>query len=331
MYRPNTVSISEKMYSFLLYFYPRKYRLEYGGLMLQLFRDLEKDIKREHKSKYHLWELILNDFVVSILEEYMKSVNSFMLNIMRNIKFLPIFIFLANYIIICFLFWMYINLDLVNKFRWPMQSYINSPSENLNKNLFNTLFTSAQRCQAIVNTEQKTTCEKELSLQLAKLIKEEQLKHHDYDWPNDLSFVKQVDNTFYNLGWSGELKNITSTTNRSLLHFPIPYDLKFLSRNCKFFNIYQQQFDGSCEVYEKISLGKNQTGYIVRLVPLTESTGFVIVLTFPMLFFIGFKEILTSMSLDSIPYLFFFSSFIIIPFIMTFLMVKLLKKKKKII
>lgn len=76
-------SRAEKIYSWLLFLYPKKYRVEYGDLMLQVFRDIESEVRID-KSRYKwvmLWEFILSDFLTSVIKEYVEAIKNFNISI----------------------------------------------------------------------------------------------------------------------------------------------------------------------------------------------------------------------------------------------------------
>lgn len=74
--KPNkTQSISERVYAILLYLYPPNHRKEYKDLMIQLFRDMETDASMnfDRNRLILLWEQIIGDLLISLVQEYSRS------------------------------------------------------------------------------------------------------------------------------------------------------------------------------------------------------------------------------------------------------------------
>lgn len=77
--------VGEKIYFWLLFLYPSRYRHEYGELMIQLFRDIQTEIEEsstQHKG-FKLWQLIIPDFCVSVFQEHSSSITSSLPFIMK--------------------------------------------------------------------------------------------------------------------------------------------------------------------------------------------------------------------------------------------------------
>ena len=66
--RRNEVSLSEKAYRYLLYFYPAPYRRQYGELMLQLFLDIYNETQRGSRVIL-LWLRLIPDIIKSVVRE----------------------------------------------------------------------------------------------------------------------------------------------------------------------------------------------------------------------------------------------------------------------
>lgn len=84
---------SEKMYSWLLFLYPKKYRIEYGVLMLQIFRDIQREIeqRRDEENKVlALWSWLLGDLCISLVQQYWEVIKKFNVTIHMEKLFTPI-------------------------------------------------------------------------------------------------------------------------------------------------------------------------------------------------------------------------------------------------
>jgi hypothetical protein len=89
---------SEHFYRLLLYLYPKKYREEYGELMLQLFRDM----KKERKDEIEFWMLIGEDFFMSVISEHINAMKSFSISPMISVKLLALLNLVAG-LVACFM------------------------------------------------------------------------------------------------------------------------------------------------------------------------------------------------------------------------------------
>ena len=72
---PGGASRSERLYARLLGLYPAAYRREYGPLMLQLFRDLERDARRagSAEARLGLWGTVLGELAQTAGAEHVEA------------------------------------------------------------------------------------------------------------------------------------------------------------------------------------------------------------------------------------------------------------------
>jgi len=171
----------------------------------------------------------------------------------------------------------------------------------LQNQIFEKAFVMAQKCEEIKIDSILQACRHAVSKQIAQSIHEEELATPEaYNWPNDLFFVKRDGKTFHRIGWDGKWEDITKTTNTDRLDSNILLSLFPPSSNCNYFSSFQTQSGSACEYFEKIELGKNQYGFIVRQHPITEEDYYL----FLFLFFIP----LSAINLHDAPSLFFLLS-----------------------
>jgi eukaryotic-like serine/threonine-protein kinase len=77
-------SLSERLYSVLLYLYPSDFRQEYGADMSQIFRDMHRDAQSQGiLSQIILWGHTLSDVITSAMTEHSDSIGQ---EIMTTIK-----------------------------------------------------------------------------------------------------------------------------------------------------------------------------------------------------------------------------------------------------
>jgi hypothetical protein len=69
-----------RAYRLILWLYPADHRREYEDLMVQLFRDLWLDARRERGGggSIHLWRRLVADFVISVVRENVSAVVNLM-------------------------------------------------------------------------------------------------------------------------------------------------------------------------------------------------------------------------------------------------------------
>jgi hypothetical protein len=77
-------SLSDRVYSMLLYLYPSDFREEYGTDMIQIFRDLHRDSKSQGViSQIHLWRRTLLDIAISVVKEYSDTLGDEMMTTIK--------------------------------------------------------------------------------------------------------------------------------------------------------------------------------------------------------------------------------------------------------
>jgi len=88
--------MSEKIYALLLRLYPSRFRAEYGGDALQLFRDRARD-ERGFFPTLRLWFDLLADFAISVPSEYFHAQPAFIVSSVRpHLDGTPSFFLLEN-------------------------------------------------------------------------------------------------------------------------------------------------------------------------------------------------------------------------------------------
>lgn len=243
-----------------------------------------------------------------------------------NIKSIKIFlgVFFLAYFVMVFGLWTYMNIQRSLGARQDLRNYITKHSPQLKNKLFSQVFSKAKLCLEMVDQSKKTACEKKVGKEFASNLKEEELTRV-LGWPNDLYLVKKIDNRFYSLGWSGKLQDTTHKTNISRLESVVPQIVRFLTRNCKYFNVYDNS-SWSCEIYEPIYLSKRDKGYLVRINTITEEMSFPIALVLPML---SITNVSNLQYIHKTERYFFFTllSAFIIPLIVAFIALQKYKRK----
>ena len=198
--------------------------------------------------------------------------------------FSSLFVFISIYFVVVTCFWVYWNFQSYSRREFVMDKYVQKHEDILKQKVFSDIFSKARTCAG------QEDCEKLVSREISEVIIEEELTgESSYDWPNDLFFVKQEGNNFYSLNWEGKITDTSSQTHKTLISSKTPYMFKFLTRNCRFFGVGKLS---SCEIYKSIALSSNQTGYIARLIPLTEENSFLFSLLFMPLTFLFTGQIL---------------------------------------
>ena len=198
----------------------------------------------------------------------------------RLLIFLPIFI--IGIIISAITQWNFFVSASYEYFYKANKHYLSKHEKNIRKEIFGEIFPQAKRCVTVSSPTHKTQCEKEVTHHLAiSIIEEDFLDKEGYGWPTDLFFVKQEGSKYSQLGWDGKYSDITKNVNPALIN--LPYNLRLFTHQCHIF-YHEEEVAPTCELYEKISLGKNSTGYLVRRSGVTEETRpELIILFFPLM------------------------------------------------
>lgn len=160
-----------------------------------------------------------------------------------------------------------------------IRKYLHKNERMVREQIFSSGFMKAQQCLTINDGEDKSACEVLVGRHIADSIIEEELNGGYGSTADDLFFVKKVGESYFKLNWTGKLVNITHQVNIYSLRWSFAQPFFFLFRQCKYFNLYDVSV-WSCELYTPINLSNGESGYIVRLVSLTEemwlSTFFII-------------------------------------------------------
>ena len=235
------------------------------------------------------------------------------------IIFFSVLIF--SYLLISFCRYINFEYNAFNSVKKDVEQYAIKHTNELRIDIFDKLFNESKNCILLDNLELRNGCYKEISYTLALIIKEEEFSY----WPNDLFLVKQIDNKFFKLGWDGELRDISNTTNKKLVNRQEVNFSDFLSRKCNYFGT-SNSIATSCEIYTKLELNNNESGYIVRSVGFTDDDDFVFYLFIPYFILLG---MFTSLSLPR-QFEYFVELLIgVIPFVIGFIAVKLFNKNKR--
>lgn len=149
-----------------------------------------------------------------------------------------------------------------DKYQDHLNKYIQNHQEELEGKVFNIIFDKAKLCLEIPNLSIKAQCQQEIGIDLGKVILEEEMSDN-YSWPDDLFFVKQVDDKYYSLGWGGVLEDITDSVNKPLKDSPRIYLLETFTGNCRVFKAVLPELN-DCQVISSFSLDNNSKGYLVR-------------------------------------------------------------------
>lgn len=167
-----------------------------------------------------------------------------------------------------------------------LSNFTKKYKQTLQKEIFGRAFDTAKKCEEINVESNKQTCRKQVSTQIARSLREEELAPGGYDLPNDLFFIKQEGKKFLRLGWEGKLEDITLITNTYLFKYMNINNLFPPSEFCNYFGSFQTQSGSACEYFVKLDLPNIQKGYIARQYPKTEEDHYLL-----LLFFIPFEAI----------------------------------------
>lgn len=173
----------------------------------------------------------------------------------------------GTYILITFGITFYFNLTAHEYVEKATKKYVSIHEDQINQYVFQDLFAESEECNKLTDEELIKSCNKKIGQQLSETIIEEDF--HGDSYLHDLAFVKETNGTFKKLGWEGKVIDITSAVNQSRLDSKLPYPLQLFFRQCVYFDFAISE-KYACEWYYKTQLNTNETGYILRLVPLTE-------------------------------------------------------------
>lgn len=212
--------------------------------------------------------------------------------------FVFVSIFLISYFFISIFFWVIQKTTLgggVGIYK-SLVDYSNHHDNELIQDVFGSIFSQAKRCSEMTELENKTQCIEDIKTNLAIVLKEEELAGDDgYMWPNDLFFVKQINNSFYRLGWDGVLRDISSEMKTLPSSVPSQDIWNIFSRSrCNYFRSEPVDTLDACEIYMRVSLPEGNYGYMVRIDPQEEEDDFLFtlllpVISWPLLFMSGFR------------------------------------------
>lgn len=314
------------IYKFFLSLYPRKYKDAYAEQMLIVF----KDLYREQKEKYggigvKFWLEIIADAVGSIFQQYMNKLTIDVLKKFLIGTSIAISVFVIAFFIVSAMIWLFNTFIATKGFATKryLSSFSHKYSSVIKNDIFNDVFRQAKKCNQLTREEQIQLCRSEVGKTIGDVLLEEELAK-DWYWPHDLSFVKKENNTFYKLGWDGELKDISSDVRQDILTDKQSYVPLILQRNCNYF-----QIANICEVYETLQLDKGNKGYLVRLYPAFEEMEFKFVISLPFYGFLIFKSLLNSQHFSWGNFFFMIFTFIniTVPLIIVIFALRFYKRK----
>ncbi len=182
--------------------------------------------------------------------------------------FVFITFFIVTYLLMGIAFWVYQNTSSYNQKSTIQNKYISKHEKTLKKDIFENLFKHAKSCLRLKGVY-KEQCHEEVSYKMAVAIIETDLNEYKENTAHDLSFVKRVGDNYYKLGWDGELTDVTSIANKSIIDLSVAQYIRFLTRTCNYFGTAGYPAP-SCEVYATLKLNSNETGYIIGHVGFTE-------------------------------------------------------------
>lgn len=243
--------------------------------------------------------------------------------------FLAIITFFGTCLLVSTIMWVYNSFTFSGglSIQSRLETFANKYSDDLKKDVFDTLFAQAKQCVAIQNKNKQETCRKAVGIKLADVLHEEELADSKKaNWPNDLFFIKREKDTFYQVGWDGELKDISSVVNKKVLSDKQSYISLLLQHNCNYFQISSNT--DSCEVYATIQLDTTSKGYLVRMMPFQEETNFFFALLMPYFGLNAVSDFQYGFRTGEITFIGLSFLNILIPLIVSIIAVYLYKKKK---
>ncbi len=277
------------LYNLLLRFYPRKYRAEYAEQMRIVFQDIYRE--REEKTgrvDVRFWVGIFIDSFSSIITEHLSP--NLPKRVMEAIGW-AMLTFVLSFLLLSTGIWLRNNFTLMGGpgISSRLTQYVKHHREQLQTGVFTEVFSQAERCENLSETDLRFACRKETGRALAVTLQEEELADADGgSWPHDLFFVLHKDDKFYRLGWDGERKEISSEVDRTAVKNKQQFLHLLFRRNCNYFRISPEVY--ACEAYESITLNDHSTGYMVRLLPFEEENNFFVIMLIP---FMAITEIWT--------------------------------------
>ena len=174
----------------------------------------------------------------------------------------------ATFLFLCFLYsfviWFNDTHQTRSEITDPLSKYTKNHEDEIKNVIFGEIFSQAKSCLSQPTEKLAEACQKEVTAKLAKVVIEEELLNPSgYYWPHELMFVKQQGDNLYTLSWNGKLNEIP---NQHIIKDRAPYFMQVLTGNCRTFKTYTD----ICDTYTTVDLGNNQTGYLVREIPLGE-------------------------------------------------------------
>lgn len=256
---------------------------------------------------------------------------------MRNIRIHHKTVTVSVYIIVSFvvttlIVWLINNLffsvNLQTKYR--LATFVNRYEATLKKNVFEDVFSAAETCNTFPIKEEIMSCQKAVGIQIGNVLAEEELADRYY-WPHDLFFVKQQGTSFLQVGWDGELKDISSKVTTTHLTGSQSLVSLLFRKDCNYFNIDTSSY--ACEVYEKIPLDNESYGYVVRMFPYLEESSLFFSFFMPAIGVMMLSDIQHRMPMDQGVFLFILLSFanVIVPFIVATAVLYRMKKKQVVV
>lgn len=258
---------------------------------------------------------------------------------MNTTSFIPIRIlvigittFVLTYLAVTICIWLYsFNTSSGLAIKDRLTTYAKKYNNQLKNDIFSTTFNQAAVCNTMQKENLREICRKEVRIKLGDSIREEELADvRGYSWPNDLFFVKQTGDIFTQLGWDGELKNISSGVQKQLLQDNQPTTSLLFRRNCTYFQIASGA--NACEIYETIRLSNASKGYIIRLYPFEEEGEILFALFMPLIGLTALSDIgkVEYFGVEQVLYIIFALVSIITPFILTFIVVTQYRKQQQV-
>lgn len=206
---------------------------------------------------------------------------------MHRRKLLFLFVFFLTYFFLCSLNWLHYKLSSgIVESKSTMQKFIAKYESDIQLGLFGNIYNQAQTCLTLKAPAAKQLCENQSGLAISKLLKEEELTDKNgNNWPNDLFFVKKVNQHYLRIGWDGKLTDITSEVDdkHTVDRQKKPWFLFGLT--CNTFGSLPASTGDACEIYETISLANGDTGYMVRVDAFTEEDLFIFYIFLPLFSF----------------------------------------------